>query len=73
MFRNFEKCLMMSGRGLNVNVSPMDPVHNCPIQRHWRLPDIQREVTNFFKVKSNDVQLIVVIIPDFPPGVYGKQ
>lgn len=63
---------MISGRNLNVIVSPMDPAHNCPIQRHWRLQDIQREVTNFFTAKSN-VELIVVIIPDYPPGVYGKQ
>lgn len=59
------------GRDLNVIISPMNPAHNISIQRNWRINDIQNEVVSFFNKQKNNVELIVVIIPDSPPGVYG--
>jgi len=69
----FEGCLINSGKNLNVNVNRPYPVKNVPIQRHWRLNYIQKEVTTVFNwAKKESVELVVVIIPDYPPGVYGK-
>ncbi|XP_050439319.1 protein argonaute-2-like [Adelges cooleyi] len=68
--QDFERCLMQSGRELNVNINRMAPVFNVTIQRHWRVNDIEREVTFFFNKQKHNMDLIVVIIPDFPPGVY---
>ncbi|XP_050530868.1 protein argonaute-2-like isoform X2 [Daktulosphaira vitifoliae] len=70
MIKNFEKDLIKEGRDLNVIISPMNPVQNSPIQRNWRMSDIQNEVLNFFNKQKNNIELIVVIIPDSPPGVY---
>lgn len=73
-FRNLEKSLMASSRELNVFLSPMEHPMNRPIERHWRLNDIGREVTNFFmKAKADKMELVVVVIPDYPAGVYGKE
>lgn len=72
-FRNFEKILIMSGKDLNVNVNQIS--HICPynIPRNGHLSEIQKEVTKLFNnFKAKSFELIVVIIPDYPPGIYGK-
>lgn len=64
---------MMSGRDLNVNVSPMDPVINCFLQRNCRMDEVKASVGSVFtKQKACNTDLIVVVIPDNPSGVYGK-
>lgn len=70
--RHFEKYLVNSGKELNVIVNPMNPVINCFINRHWRLNDIQREITHILNKANGVVELVVVIIPDYPTNVYGK-
>lgn len=71
-FRNFEDALIKCGKDLDVNVCKMDPVYNYFIQRNYRPNDILKEVTNFFNKLKDVVELIVVIIPDYPAGIYGK-
>lgn len=68
----FEKCLIESGRELNVQVNPMNPVISDFINRNVRPNEISQKVANYFEKLKNNVDLIVVIIPDFPSGVYGK-
>lgn len=51
----------------------MEPPINCPIEKHWRLNDIQKEVTNVFKKYQDKIELFVVILPDKPAGVYGNK
>lgn len=63
---------MNSGKELNVIVNSMNPVYNCFIQRHWRLNDIHREVTTILNKAIGTIELVVVIIPDYPSNVYGK-
>lgn len=64
----------MSGKDLNVVVSPMDPPINCLLQRNMRVGEIKTLVgNNFRKLKQVNTELIVVIIPDSPAGVYGKK
>lgn len=71
-FRNFENGLIRSGAELNVTVRSMYPVKNHFLRRNCRLSEIRIEVTNFFnKAKADGIELIVVIIPDGPAGVYG--
>jgi len=65
---------MMSGKDLNVVVNPMDPPINCLLQRNMRVAEIKTLVgNNFRKLKQVNTELIVVIIPDAPAGVYGKK
>lgn len=72
-FRNFESCLINSGKGLNVAVSPMYPVISCVIERRWHAHDIQKEIIGIFnKIKNENFELVVVVIPDFPSGIYGN-
>lgn len=64
----------MSGKDLNVVVNPMDPPINCLLQRNMRVGEIKTLVgNNFRKLKQVNTDLIVVIIPDSPAGVYGKK
>lgn len=60
------------GKNLNVTVSKMKPILNYIIPRGCRFPDIGKQVTNLFNSQKNLVDLIVVVIPDFPSGLYGK-
>jgi len=63
---------MMSARDLNVNISPMDPVINSFLSRN-NLADLKSSIGDIFsKQKAFGTELIVVVIPDYPPGVYGK-
>lgn len=64
--------LIDSGRELNVAVGPMNPVFNNFIQRNMRPNEITQIVAAYFEQQKTLVDLIVVIIPDFPPGIYGK-
>jgi len=70
--KNFERTLISSGSSLNVSVNPMDPpINNGGVQRNARLSEIKTLVGNIFtKLKANNVELVVVIIPDYPPGIY---
>lgn len=68
----FEKMLSESGSELNVVVGPMNPVISDFIQRNMRPNEIIQKFAAYFEQQKNLVDLIVVIIPDFPPGVYGK-
>lgn len=50
----------------------MDPIITITLDRFCRLPEIESKVSEVLKsTKQNNVDLVVVIIPDFPPGVYG--
>lgn len=63
---------MMSARDLNVTISPMDPVINNFLSRN-NLADLKSSIGNIFsQQKANGTELVVVVIPDYPPGVYGK-
>lgn len=64
--------LVDSGRELNVAVGPMNPVISDFIQRNMRPNEITQRVATYFDQQKALVDLIVVIIPDFPPGIYGK-
>jgi len=65
---------MASGKELNVVVNPMDPPIICLLQRNMRVGEIKTLVgNNFRKLKQVNTELIVVIIPDSPAGVYGKK
>lgn len=68
--KNFEKSLMMSGKDLNVVINAMDPVINCFVSRQ-NLAEIKSSVMNIFiKQKALKTDLIVVVIPDYPVGIY---
>ncbi|XP_016662198.1 protein argonaute-2 isoform X1 [Acyrthosiphon pisum] len=70
--KNFEKSLMMSARDLNVVMSPMDPVINIFLPRS-SLADIKTSIGNVFtKQKACNTELIVVVIPDYPAGIYAS-
>lgn len=56
---------------LNVNVQPMSPAINLTFNRS-RLDDIQKDVTKNLNSLKGKVDLVVVVIPDNPHGVYGK-
>jgi len=63
----------MSGRELNVAINPMDPVINCFLPRNFHLEELKTSVGKIFtQQKACNTELIVVVIPDFPSGVYGK-
>lgn len=73
--RNFERMLIQSGKELNVMVNPMDPVFNVTLQRNVRIDAIEKDVENFLnraKKFAPPMELVVVVIPDYPPGIYGK-
>nr|QEI10611.1 argonaute 2 X2 [Myzus persicae] len=71
--KNFEKSLMMSARDLNVVINPMDPVINCFLPRNNSLSELKNLMGNLFaKQKACDTELIVVVIPDYPPGIYAS-
>jgi len=73
-FRNFEKFLISSGRDLNVVINPLLHISNQVIRRHSHLRDVQTGVTTYFnKAKADGIELIIVIIPENPTGVYGKK
>lgn len=71
-FRNFETSLISSGLFLNVKVSPMLPPVNKVLPRNCNLKDVQNDITTFFNTAKKTIELIIVIIPDNIPGVYGK-
>jgi len=51
----------------------MDPPINHSVLRNARLSEIKTLIGNLFtKLKANNVELVVVIIPDYPPGIYGE-
>lgn len=65
---------MMSARDLNIGLGPMDPVINCFMSRNNNLVELKNLIGNVFsKQKALDTELIVVVIPDYPAGVYGKK
>ncbi|XP_025198780.1 protein argonaute-2-like [Melanaphis sacchari] len=67
----FEGLLISSGKNLNVTVNSMDPVMNCIVQRNGRISEINTLIGNkFTMLKSQKVELVVVIIPDCPTGIY---
>ncbi|XP_050438585.1 protein argonaute-3-like isoform X2 [Adelges cooleyi] len=66
----FEKRLRGSGQSVNVDISPMAPPFNIPIKQKSHINKIERKVTNFFNKQKHIMELIVVIIPEFPAGVY---
>jgi len=71
-FRDFEKSLLMSARDLNVVINPMDPVINRLLPRS-SLADIKTSIGNVFtEQKACNTELIVVVIPDYPAGIYGE-
>lgn len=73
--RNFERMLIQSGKDLNVCVNFMDPVQNLGIPKYGRIETIEREVKVFLnstKSLTPPMELVVVVIPDYPPGIYGK-
>jgi len=62
----------MSARDLNVVINPMDPVINCFLSRST-LADIKTSIGSVFtKQKACNTELIVVVIPDYPAGIYGE-
>jgi eukaryotic translation initiation factor 2C len=70
--KNFEKSLMMSAKDLNVIINPMDPVINCFMPR-GSLAEIKSSIGSIFtKQKALNTELIVVVIPDYPIGVYAS-
>jgi len=71
--RNFEKSLMTSARQLlNVIINPMDPVINCFLSRS-SLAEIKTSIGIIFtKQKACNTELIAVVIPDYPDGIYGE-
>lgn len=74
-YRNFEKLLIQSGKDLNVAVEPMFFPYNLHIQKYDRIESIEESLNNFLmsqKVLNPPVELVVVIIPDYPQGIYGK-
>lgn len=51
----------------------MHPVIPCVIDRRWRIHDIQKAIINIFnKIKNENFELVVVVVPDFPSGIYGN-
>lgn len=50
----------------------MAPAINLTYNRGVRIDDIQKDVTKHLNNLKGKVDLVVVIIPDFPAGVYGK-
>ncbi|VVC42413.1 Hypothetical protein CINCED_3A015370 [Cinara cedri] len=72
--KNFEVLLMQSGRELNVPVNPMDSIHNLSFSKFENVDIIEREITTVLKklMAKNipPIELIVVIIPDYPIGIY---
>lgn len=53
----------------------MDPVQNVIIPKYGRVDSIEKEVKSFLnttKALSPPMELVVVVIPDYPPGIYGK-
>lgn len=64
---------MMSARDLNVIINPMDPVISCFLPRS-SLADIKIAIGSVFtKQKACNTELIVVVIPDYPAGIYGEK
>jgi histidinol-phosphate/aromatic aminotransferase/cobyric acid decarboxylase-like protein len=57
---------------LNVKVKPMVPGINLTFQRGVRLGDVQKDVTKTLNNLKGKVDLVVVVIPDNPSGIYGK-
>ncbi|VVC24908.1 Hypothetical protein CINCED_3A021441 [Cinara cedri] len=71
--KNFERMIIQSGRDLNVMVNPMDPVFSMTLQKHIRIDSIEKDVQNFLNRAKKFVppmELVVVIIPDYPQGIY---
>jgi len=63
---------MMSAKDLNVIINPMDPVINCFMPRS-SLSEIKTAIGIIFtKQKACNTELIVVVIPDYPQGIYGE-
>jgi len=50
----------------------MDPIINLTLERSWCLPETQKRIIDILNViKKDNVELVVVVIPDFPLGLYG--
>ncbi|CAH1731499.1 unnamed protein product [Aphis gossypii] len=70
--KNFEKMLMSSGKDLNVTIDPMNRAINLFIPRTFNLDEYKTKVESIFaKLKAYDTEIIFVIFPEFPKGVYG--
>jgi len=71
-FRNFELSLISHGNKLNFTMKRTMCVLNFFIKS--LNPNNINELTKLFeKIKEQSVQLVMVIIPDDFPDVYGKQ
>lgn len=50
----------------------MDPPITLNLDKNCKLTDIKNKVIDVFnKTKNDNVQLVFVVIPEFPPGIYG--
>lgn len=74
-YRHFESLLIQSGRELNVAVDPVYFPYNVPLHKYERIETVELVINNFLKNQKSlnpPIELVVVIIPDYPPGIYGK-
>ncbi|KAF0766388.1 protein argonaute-2-like [Aphis craccivora] len=70
--KNFEKMLILSGKDLNVTIEPMNHVISLFIPRKFNLDEYKAKVESIFtKLKACNTEIIFVIFPEFPTGVYG--
>lgn len=73
--RHFERMLIQTGRELNVMVNQMDPVFNMGLPRNAPTDAIEKDVQKFLNQTKQlvpPIELVVVVIPDYPPRIYGK-
>jgi len=64
---------MLSGKDLNVAIDPMSRAINLFIPRTFNLDEHKTKVENIFaKLKAYNTEIIFVIFPEFPKGVYSK-
>lgn len=71
-FRSFESKLVDCSKEVNVVISPANLISECFIYQNDSYKQKEKKVTNFFNKHKNNVDLIVVIIPDFCDMIYGK-
>lgn len=67
--------MIESGRELNVKVEPNPFIYASPISKRDHIDVIENNLKTYFaKQKSLDppIELIVVIFPEYPSGIYGK-
>jgi len=64
---------MLSGKDLNITIDPMSHVVNYFIPKKFNLDEFKAKVESIFaKLKACNTEIIFVIFPEFPTGVYGK-